>query len=162
MRPVLDPRVPFAHLPSNITRGPNWALRDRPDAAAEDKVPTATYRGKRRCVSQAGANPVDTLLPTMGYRFIYETAEVIKSQAFSPIPREPRVEQRRIQRTASNPIPAVLDEGSPSPSTACPSTSAVDNRSPFTPFIDVGLEPFENLLDPDLLCSNSSTSRRVC
>ena len=70
--------------------------RDQPDAAAEDKVPTATYRGKRRCVNQATPNPADVLLSTREHHFIDETAEIIKSQASSPIPWEPRVEQRRI------------------------------------------------------------------
>src|SRR2546423_1567506 len=53
--------------------------RDRPDAAVEDKeVPTATYRGKRRRVNQAGPNTADALLPTMGHHFIDETAEIIQ------------------------------------------------------------------------------------
>jgi hypothetical protein len=52
--------------------------RDRPDAAVEDKeVPTATYRGKRRRVNQAGQNTADTLLLIMGHHFIDETAEII-------------------------------------------------------------------------------------
>ena len=72
-----------------------------------------------------------------------ETAEITKPQAFSPIPREPRIEQGKIQRATNGPNPAVLDDGSPSPSTTGPSTSAVDN----------------GLLDPDLLCSKNSTSR---
>jgi hypothetical protein len=91
------------------------------------KVPTATYRRKRRCVNPAGP----------------ETVEIIKRQAFSPIPREPRVEQERIQRATSDPNPAALDDGSPSPSTTGPSISAVDN----------------GLLDPNLLCSKNSISR---
>jgi hypothetical protein len=65
--------------------------RDRPDAAAEDKVPTAPYRCKRRCVNQAGPNPADALLSTMGHCFIDETAEIIKPQAFSRIPPGLRV-----------------------------------------------------------------------
>jgi hypothetical protein len=69
----------------------NGTKRDRPDAAAEDKVPTAPYRCKRRCVNQAGPNPADALLSTMGHCFIDETAEIIKPQAFSRIPRGLRV-----------------------------------------------------------------------
>ena len=122
-------------------------------------MPTATYQGKRRCMSQAGPNPADALLPTMEHHFINETVEIIKSQAFSPTPREPRLKQRRVQRATGDPKPAVLDDSSPSPSTACPSTSAIDTRSPFTPLTDIGLEPFESILDPNLLCSKNSTSR---
>jgi hypothetical protein len=35
--------------------------RNRPDAAAADKMPTATYRRLRRYVNQAGLNPVNAL-----------------------------------------------------------------------------------------------------
>ena len=101
--------------------------RVRPDAAVGGEVPTATYRRKRRCANLGGP----------------ETAEITKPQAFSPIPREPRVEQRRIQRATSGPNPAVLNDGSSSPFTTGPSTSAADNGLP----------------DPDLLCSKNSTSR---
>ena len=106
---------------------PKGTKRDWPDAAAGGEVPTATYRRKRRCVNPAGP----------------ETAETTKPQAFSPIPRDPRVEQGKIQMTASGPNPAVPNDGSSSPSTTGLSTSAIDN----------------GLLDPDLLCSKNSTSR---
>ena len=133
--------------------------RDRSDYAAEDQVPTATDGDKRRCVNQAGPNRADGLHPTMGHHFIDETVEIIKSQAFSPTPQEPKVVQRRIQRETSDPNPAVFDGGSPSPSTTRPSTSALDHRSPFMPLIDVAPESLESLLDPDFLCSKNSTSR---
>ena len=110
-----------------VLNRPEGTKRGRPDAAAGAKLPTATYRRKRRCVNPAGP----------------ETVEITKPQAFSPIPREPRVEQERIQRATSDPNPAALDDGSPSPSTTGPSTSVVDN----------------GLLDPNLLCSKNSTSR---
>jgi hypothetical protein len=55
---------------------PEEIKRDRPDAAAGAKISTAIYRRKRRCANPAGL----------------ETAEIIKSQAFNPIPRELRVE----------------------------------------------------------------------
>jgi hypothetical protein len=101
--------------------------RDQPDAAAGGRGPTATYRRKRRCVNPAGP----------------ETVEITKPQAFSPISREPRVEQGRIRGATSDPNPAVLDDGPPSPSATGPSTSAVDN----------------GLLDPNLLCSKNSVSQ---
>jgi hypothetical protein len=110
-----------------VLNRPKGTKRDQPDAAAGGKVPITTYRRKRRCVNPAGP----------------ETAEITKPQAFSPIPRELRVKQGRIQRATSDPNPAVLDDSSPSPSTTGPSTSAVDN----------------GLLDPNLLCSKNSTSR---
>jgi hypothetical protein len=110
-----------------VLNRPEGTKRGRPDAAAGGKVPTATYRRKRRCVNPARP----------------ETVEITKPQALSPIPREPRVEQKRIQRATSDPSPAALDDSSLSPSTTGPSTSAVDN----------------GLLDPNLLCSKNSTSR---
>jgi hypothetical protein len=126
--------VPGSPLPRHtksregVLNRPKGTKRDRPDTAAGGaRCLTATYRHKRRCVNQAGP----------------ETAEITKPQAFSPTPRGPRVEQGRIQRGTSDPNPAVLDDGSPSPSITGPSTSAVDN----------------GLLDPDLLCSKNSTSR---
>jgi hypothetical protein len=134
VRKLLDySSVPGCPLPRRtksreaVLNRPKGTKRDRPDAAAGGEVPTATYRRKRRCVSLAGL----------------ETAEITKPQAFSPIPRELRVEQGRIQRATSGPNPADLDDGSPSPSTTGSSTSAVDNGP----------------LDPDLLCSKNSTSR---
>jgi hypothetical protein len=57
--------------------------------------------------------------------------------------RKRRCVNPAIQRATSGRNPAVLTDGSPSPSTTGPSTSAVDN----------------GLLDPDLLRSNDSTSR---
>src|SRR2546423_1036600 len=72
--------------------------RDRPDATAGDKVPTAPIDASVPCMNRVRPNPADTLLSTMGYCFIDETAEITKPQAFSSIPREPRVAQRRIQR----------------------------------------------------------------
>ena len=64
-----------------------------------------------------------------------------KSQAFSSTPREPRVEQRRIQTGMSNLSPAIFDDRSPSPLTTCPSTCAVEDRSPFTPSLMSALGP---------------------
>jgi hypothetical protein len=90
---------------------PKGTKRGRPDAAAGGKVPTATYRRKRRYVNPAGP----------------EIVEITKPRAFSPIPWELRVKQGRIQRATSDPNSAVLDDGSPSPSITGPSTSAVDN-----------------------------------
>ena len=69
--------VPGCPLPrrtkwrEGVLNQPNRTKRDRPNAAAGGKVPTATYRRKRRCVNPAGS----------------ETAEITKPQAFSPIPR---------------------------------------------------------------------------
>src|SRR2546423_3205214 len=68
-----------------VLNRPKGTKRDRLDAAAGGKVPTATYRRKRRCVNPAGS----------------ETAEIIKPQAFSPIPREPRAKQGKIEKATS-------------------------------------------------------------
>jgi hypothetical protein len=128
---------------SSLPRG----LRETgPALQWEDKVPIDPYRRKRRRVNWAAPNPADAPLPTMGHRFSDETAEISKPQALSPIPRESRGEQRRIQRATSDASPAVLDDGSPSPSTTRPSTSAVDDRSALTPFIGVGPAPLRKQL----------------
>lgn len=138
------------------TKGPK---RDRPDAAAEDEVRTATYRRKRRRVNQAGPNLAIALLPIMRHRSIDDTEGIIKTQVLSLIPPKPRVEQRGIQSSTSNQKPVVLDDGSPSPSTSCPSASAVDDKSPLTPFIRVGPKPSESSSDRDLWCLENATSR---
>jgi len=59
-----------------VLNRPEGIKKGRPDAATGAKVSTATYRRKRQYV-----NPADP-----------ETVEIIKPQAFSPIPRELKVE----------------------------------------------------------------------
>jgi hypothetical protein len=63
----------------SLRRAKKGTKRYPPDDVAENERTSIAYRYERRYVIQADPNPDNALLPKMGYNFIDETVETIKS-----------------------------------------------------------------------------------